>query len=384
MEVIRQLQPTSARESALIRPFVSVIVTNYRYGAFVGRCLASIAGQSYANFECIVVDDASGDDSVARIREFLDGPGGDRRFSLVELAENGGQMKAFREGFLRSKGAFVVFVDADDILFEDFLETHVRAHLSPDVTAAFSCSDEVVIDADDQLLAGLMRAGAADQGSAGPVSRDMPFRSRTVENWRASFELDPAPRPTNAHETLKYLPPLTNFRRHWLWTTTSAAMFRRHALELALTERSTALRIAGDFYLFHFCHLIGGSLLVSGAHGAYRRHGANNFTFGLTIGHRTISGQPRTARGSGGRNIYNDAWDLIRAEIAQHHDTFRRMMGWSSFIRMIAILHRPAQWRTARRALGLRGAVSAVTLLLLMVSHRIHAYWQELHGLFTL
>src|SRR5689334_3527169 len=91
-------------------PIVSVIVTSFNYARYIEACLGSIARQSYRHFECIVVDDASTDDSIAVIQAFLSSELAAGQFTLVRHTRNEGQMAAFQSGLERARGSFVVFV----------------------------------------------------------------------------------------------------------------------------------------------------------------------------------------------------------------------------------------------------------------------------------
>src|SRR5262249_44419207 len=140
--------------STICMPLVSLVVTNYNYSKFLRSCLSSITCQTYGNIECIIVDDASHDDSDVTIRDFLGDKAGKGQFQYVRNTESGRELDCFRIGLARASGDFVVFVDSDDLLFSDFIETHVRHHLRADSVYAFSCTDLVQIGADGQVLAG--------------------------------------------------------------------------------------------------------------------------------------------------------------------------------------------------------------------------------------
>lgn len=342
-------------------PLVSVVVANFNYAGFVRTCLVSIAQQSYPNFECIVVDDASTDGSIEIIEGILAELGHDVSFQLVALDQNLGQMNAFHEGFARAKGAFVVFVDADDCLFEDFLATHVRAHLNRDCAAAMTCSDAVIIDGAGQIIAGLRRGRTSEVGERSRLSEDLPVECRLIPLWAETWSFDGGITIRERCRPLRYVSPLANFQKVWIWTSTSSAMFRRDALALVMTDRARGVRMSADFYLFQFCHLLGGTVLVPGAHGAYRRHGANNFAYGATISHRTISGG-----GSGTGEI----WALIREEVRENGDVFRELLGRPRFMSLVSILYSPGQLREARRALGYTDSRSTFALVTRML------FWQ--------
>lgn len=101
-------------------PRVSVVVTNYNYGRYVGQAIDSVLQQSYADVEAIVVDDGSTDNSRQVIARY-----GDRIIPV--LKENGGQGSAYNKGFAASSGDLVLFLDADDTLHSEALATVVKA-----------------------------------------------------------------------------------------------------------------------------------------------------------------------------------------------------------------------------------------------------------------
>src|SRR5690349_5275718 len=114
------------QRSALLRsatpigtPLVSIIVNNYNYGRFLWEAIDSALGQSYPRCEVIVVDDGSTDNS----REVIAGYG---ELIIPVLKENGGQASAFNAGFEASTGDLILFLDSDDMLEPDAIETVAR------------------------------------------------------------------------------------------------------------------------------------------------------------------------------------------------------------------------------------------------------------------
>lgn len=99
------------------RPLVSVLINNYNLGRYVRDAIESVLAQTYDNFEVIVVDDGSTDDS----RDLLAAYGGHERIKLV-FTRNGGQAAAFNHGFEHSKGDIVCFLDADDVFIRTKLD----------------------------------------------------------------------------------------------------------------------------------------------------------------------------------------------------------------------------------------------------------------------
>lgn len=97
---------------------ISVIVPVYNVQNYVGACLNSILSQTYQNFELLVVDDGSSDNSGAICDEIA------LKDSRVKVfhQENSGVSKARRFALEHSCGDYIVFVDSDDILANDALE----------------------------------------------------------------------------------------------------------------------------------------------------------------------------------------------------------------------------------------------------------------------
>src|SRR5262249_16925803 len=78
-------------------PLISVVVTTHNYAEFLPDCLRSVQAQTYGRYECIVVDDASSDNTPSVVRELLD-EWRDRRFRYVRLTRNLGQLGAQVQG----------------------------------------------------------------------------------------------------------------------------------------------------------------------------------------------------------------------------------------------------------------------------------------------
>jgi glycosyltransferase involved in cell wall biosynthesis len=91
-------------------PAVTVIVTSYNYGRYVGAALESVRAQTVGDYECVVVDDGSTDDSIAVIESYLN----DSRFRLVRQ-RNCGVSNARNIGIGVARGSFIAFLDADDL-----------------------------------------------------------------------------------------------------------------------------------------------------------------------------------------------------------------------------------------------------------------------------
>lgn len=109
-------------------PLFSFVVIAYNVSAYIEACLASLKKQKGADYEIIVVNDASTDNTLDVIRACAEG---DARFHIIDKQINGGAHLARRDGVLASRGRFVVFVDGDDELspvFCELLAPYVLAH----------------------------------------------------------------------------------------------------------------------------------------------------------------------------------------------------------------------------------------------------------------
>jgi glycosyltransferase involved in cell wall biosynthesis len=105
---------------------VSIIITSYNYARFLPFAIESALTQSYSDTEVIVVDDGSVDESRAIIATY-----GDQVISV--LKENGGQASSFNEGFRASRGEIILFLDSDDALLPDAVETTAQDFDEKDV-----------------------------------------------------------------------------------------------------------------------------------------------------------------------------------------------------------------------------------------------------------
>ena len=103
-------------------PAVSVIIPMYNAEKYITACLESILAQTFQDFEVIVVDDCSTDNSFALAESFIPKFGG--RMTLAQLEKNTGcEGSAPRNvGLKNSRGEYIFFVDADDFLVETAIE----------------------------------------------------------------------------------------------------------------------------------------------------------------------------------------------------------------------------------------------------------------------
>jgi len=102
--------------------FISVIVIAYNIQDVIGECLDSAFAQAYDNYEVIVVNDGSTDNTLSVIEEKC---GHGNRATIVNK-DNGGIMSARKAGVKAAKGEYLVFVDGDDWINKDMLSNLVN------------------------------------------------------------------------------------------------------------------------------------------------------------------------------------------------------------------------------------------------------------------
>lgn len=105
-------------------PLVSVVVATYNMGKYLPAAIDSILAQTYRNFEIVVVDDGSTDDTSAVIAPYVHGS----RFTYTAQS-NLGQPKAKNAGVRLSRGELIAFCDADDVWLPKKLELQVECFL---------------------------------------------------------------------------------------------------------------------------------------------------------------------------------------------------------------------------------------------------------------
>jgi glycosyltransferase involved in cell wall biosynthesis len=251
-------------DSLISLPRVNVVVTCFNYGRFIDHALDSVAAQTYGNFSCVVVDDASTDNSIETAESWISSRKDDR-FKLIRNEKNLGQMGSFAAGLAVTEGEFVAFLDADDVWFPDFLRNHIEVHLNRVQTAAASSSDLIQIDAEGRVLAG---------STMPPVFTNK--RSRTRENPISEKDI-PGIGGLEPQSSIEAIYVGSDFGR-WHWSMTSGMVFRRPMVELLIPANTDGLRLGADIYLIVLSHYFTGSFVVRNALGAYRRHGMNQFS----------------------------------------------------------------------------------------------------------
>ena len=219
------------------KPLVSIIVTHHNYSHHVGDALLSVLDQTYENWECVVVDDASDQphqDAVERVVDDIGSP----KIRLVMLPENVGQVPAAFAGLDNTRGEFVCILDPDDRYAETFLEEAVAGHLNETVYCPVLSTDQFFV-ADGAVI-------------TGTVTR---HRLHFMDNECGINVI-----PEQPKARLLYYPAQ---RGGWHWGSTSSMMFRRAAIEMMRPKSPPSWRMDVDSYFAQGAHLMGGTLFLT-------------------------------------------------------------------------------------------------------------------------
>lgn len=100
---------------------ISIIVPVYNAAAYLTETIENVTRQTYRDWELLLVNDCSKDQSETVIRQYLENHP-DQRIHLINLSENGGAAKARNRGLMAAKGRYIAFLDADDIWAPEKLE----------------------------------------------------------------------------------------------------------------------------------------------------------------------------------------------------------------------------------------------------------------------
>ncbi len=276
-------------------PLVTIVIVNHNYGEFGGQCIRTVDLQDYPNIQCIVLECASNDDSLPVIEAMLDQTKGSF-FQLVRREVNHGHVMNVLSVLDEVKGAFVTFLDADDFLFPEFVSTHVKAHLNDVNSAALSVTDQIQVDAAGQVMAGTchwhQKWRAFEPGTAWTSLTQARSWTPTSPYWMEQLDIS----------SLHYIPAWWSswLMERWIWGATSGIVFRRSVIESlapSMEQPAELGNITMDGYFGRFAHSVGGTLVIDGAQGAYRRHGRNIWSSNQLLGGQTANGaRDQTAR----------------------------------------------------------------------------------------
>lgn len=120
----------------MLPPLVSIIIPCFNYGRFIEETLKSVRDQTWSNWECIVIDDGSTDNSKEVVRDFC---AKDSRFKY-RYQKNKGVSAAKNNGLKVANGSYIQFLDADDLLSKAKLKYQLSVFKEKEVDIVYGIS----------------------------------------------------------------------------------------------------------------------------------------------------------------------------------------------------------------------------------------------------
>jgi len=209
------------RKTAGRKPSVSVIVPNFNHAKYLPERLESIFDQTFQDFEIILLDDASTDNSVEVIRKY---EGYHNLTFIKNQANSGSPFKQWLLGLEKASADIIWIAESDDVCMPEFLERLIPSFIDPDVKLAYANSE--VIDGSNQVI--------------GDYSSDMEgyLGALSKTKWMSSYKTDAN---QEVNDGLGVKNSILNV---------SSVLIRRFDLSMESKEVLNDMRIAGDWYFY--------------------------------------------------------------------------------------------------------------------------------------
>jgi len=114
---------------------VSIITPSYNSAKFIAETIQSVQNQTYPNWEMIIVDDGSSDETESVVLSINQN---DNRIQFHKLSQNSGPAVARNTGIEKASGDYMTFIDADDIWFPTFIENNIKTIQETGIPFVFS------------------------------------------------------------------------------------------------------------------------------------------------------------------------------------------------------------------------------------------------------
>ncbi|WP_445713015.1 glycosyltransferase family 2 protein [Flavobacterium sp.] len=118
-----------------MNPLVSIITPSYNSAKFIAETIQSVQNQTYQNWEMIIIDDGSSDETESVVFAIIQN---DNRIQFHKLTQNSGPAVARNTGIEKASGNYMTFIDADDIWFPTFIENNIKTINETGIPFVFS------------------------------------------------------------------------------------------------------------------------------------------------------------------------------------------------------------------------------------------------------
>lgn len=223
-------------------PLVSVIVPNYNYAKYLPLRMDSVVNQSFKDFELILLDDASSDDSVKILKQYQEM---DRRVSCVIVNDynSGGPFKQWQKGIELARGKYIWIAESDDFADSSFLSRTVSL-LEQYPTAAYCFTGSYIVDEAGNML-----------------DKDMDRWTKKQQNNLMKYKL---------------FPGMNYAAKNLYWTNyvynASGVLFRKSASLKIFDTKWATMRYCGDWWFWAFMALQGDVIEVYERLNSFRQH----------------------------------------------------------------------------------------------------------------
>jgi glycosyltransferase involved in cell wall biosynthesis len=197
---------------------LSIIVPVYNKGNYIDECIQSILNQSFTDFELILVNDGSTDDSASKIMKYKDH---DQRVTVIDQ-ENAGVSAARNAGLNHASGLYIGFIDADDTIEPDMFELLIKNAMEFDADISVCAirkvfpakvsnppeSTETIIFNHDEALSSFLKGGfdrsANNKIYKAEIVRQIRFEGQVNEDILFTCKAFLASKKTVYKNVLKY------------------------------------------------------------------------------------------------------------------------------------------------------------------------------------
>ena len=167
-------------------PKVSVCIPTYNRAAFLANAVQSVLNQTYQDFELIICDDGSTDNTAVMVAQWPDA-----RIHYIQQSRNIGRSKNMRSGFDHATGEYFIKFDDDDALTPEFLAKTV-AILDQEPSADFVCTNHWIINQKGERIESATRENAAKWGKdklAAGIIPDLPVQTFQYQSLQVGSTL---------------------------------------------------------------------------------------------------------------------------------------------------------------------------------------------------
>lgn len=134
-----------------MNPLVSIIIPTYNREWIIEDTLLSVISQTYTNWECIIVDDKSTDNTKDIVKKYTEK---DNRFQFISklTSEEKGASVSRNIGIKHAKGKYIQFLDSDDLLANNKIEEQVKLLVNEDYKTIATCKWGCFVNASDPIV----------------------------------------------------------------------------------------------------------------------------------------------------------------------------------------------------------------------------------------